>query len=241
MKDQGYSTSGFKPADVKPKGSIVPSNQIKRRAGEKLNGDLSPEQRFKLALADKIQSFDKAIYRRWSWMAFQAMLHGKVVVEGEEYPKREVDFNRDPSHEVTLAGSEKWSDPTADIQQQLEEASQATLTNSGYAGDMVLLAQKAWSMMTQNDAFKEQFTRYKGSDVVPNVSPQVAKKVAFKGYWGEFPIFVVSYKDKIDGVATQAMPENTCLVVSIEGMKGTRCFGAILDNKSLRATDIFRK
>src|SRR4051794_39285459 len=57
-RSRGYTTMGFKPPYVKPKHSIEPSRALKRRAGEVLLGNLSPEQRFQLALLDNMQMED---------------------------------------------------------------------------------------------------------------------------------------------------------------------------------------
>ncbi len=53
-RSRGYSTMSFKPPYTKSKHSIEPAKAMKRRAGERLLGEMTPEQRFNLALADNM-------------------------------------------------------------------------------------------------------------------------------------------------------------------------------------------
>lgn len=115
----GFESFAFKPAYIKDKRVFDPNKQFKRTAGERLGGELTPEQRLasavRFALADQLDMFQ----RRLEVMAAEVLFTGKAVIVGEKYPKKVVDFLRDPRLRVVLTGGDKWNvngvDPFADI------------------------------------------------------------------------------------------------------------------------------
>lgn len=115
---EAAAASRFKPSYVKPKDPISPSRVMKRRPTENifLPNTLSPYQRYLQLAGDILTAHRKAIDNRLEWLAAQAALYGKVTLEGPDYPTTIVDFERDPSHTITLAGAANlWSNVDAPI------------------------------------------------------------------------------------------------------------------------------
>lgn len=115
MKSRGRKMASFKPAYVKPKHVVDPSKAIAKRKGEPLGGlnagDLSLDQRYDAAVADNLRDEREMIERRWDWMQAQAVIYGYIDVEGEDYPKVRVDFQRDASLTVVIGAGMTWDDP----------------------------------------------------------------------------------------------------------------------------------
>lgn len=112
----------FKPAYLKPKDPITPSRVLKRRPGENIFAlnTLTPYQRYLSILGDILTEHRESIDNRIEWLVSQAALYGKVTLSSPDYPTRIVDFQRDPSHTVTLTGAGVvWSDVDAPIVTQL--------------------------------------------------------------------------------------------------------------------------
>ena len=121
MRSKGFNVKSFRPAYTKPKHVVTPDRAIPRRAGERIGGTLSLQQRFDATVADNLRRERLMIENRWDWMACRATVDASVIVVGEDYPSQTVDFQRDPSLTITLAGAAKWDQTTAtpmkDIQQ----------------------------------------------------------------------------------------------------------------------------
>lgn len=232
IENVGYTTKSFKPAYVKDKRVHVPTKAIKRRPGEALLGSLSPEQRLAAVLADDLAEQKKMLHRRFELMAAEAIIYGTQTVKGDGIDML-VDFQRDASLTVTLAGTAKWDDSTnQDRGQQIEDWDQLLLDTAGVNAEFIIMDRKAWKLLKNDPTFKARLTQ-------PNVAVQpkvealpmkAVEGVSFKGWYGEFPVYVYShtYIDAYDGLTKNAMPDNTVIMASTK-VDGVRHFGAIQD------------
>ncbi len=110
-----FQAKEFRPAYVKPKHFIKPGDFIRRQPGEALLGGLTPEDRYNAAVLDLLALQKRQIEERWEWLAAKAVINGKVVIAGEDYPEVEVDFGRKASHSIVISASgDQWSTATAE-------------------------------------------------------------------------------------------------------------------------------
>ena len=244
MMNRGFKTDSFKPAYVKPKDPITPSEMFHRMAGESLGGNMmSPAERWDAAIAARLADHRRAIERRWEWMACQAALFGAVTVAGEDYPSTTVDFGRKSSHTVTLAGTARWGQSTADIMGNIEAWALLIFNDTSFVVDKVTVTPDVWAIMRKDTAILALLETRRGSLSTAEtgaIKPSLSRRVAILG---EFEIWVYSdtYIDDA-GASQKFMPSGTVFLGSEQGMEGVQAFGAILDNKArLAPVSIFSK
>jgi len=249
IEEIGYDTQDFKPAYVKPKTRLDPKGALKRVMGEALTGNLSPEERQLIRLNRAIDDHTLMLNRREEVMVSEALRTGKTTVAGDGFATVLVDFKRDASLTVALAGNDKWnvvhddSDPNTDLE------TMSGLSQSLGAGTTpwVIMAPDAWAAMRKRLAQRGelpplgQFPRTSGS--VFEIGPQLMEKVQYIGKIGAFEIWTYDdvYLDDA-GVAQHMMPSGTVIGVSPANLEGTRCYGLIEDEKSgLKSERFFMK
>lgn len=237
----GYSTSVVKPAYLKDIRVHNPLKALKRRAGEALNGALSPAARQQANIVADLADQRRMLARRMEVMAIEAIRDGKATIIGEGF-NAVIDFGRDAALTVTLAGPDKWDASTApDIAGQLETWSQLIADRDGNV-DNVIMDSKAWKLLQANPAVRELLDIRKGDSSTLLISPQVAIQagVQFKGYLGQFPIWVYSgsYVDPADGVTKKYIPDNTVVLAGAR-VEGVRHYGAIMDVDVLVARELY--
>ena len=157
----------FKPAYVKPKDPVSPERAIKRRPDENIfsPSQLTPLARFLRIVGDIMRAHREAIENRMEWLAAQAVIHGKVTLEGPDYPTTVVDFERDPNHTVTLtAPGAIWSNPDAPIIDQVNEWIE-TVRRAEFGGavNRITLGRNVVGPFLKNKQVIEQMdTQYRG-------------------------------------------------------------------------------
>lgn len=242
VKD-GYTTKRFKPAYVKPKGVIDPSQLLNRRAGEGYTGEMSIAERRDAVIVDMMRKFRNQIIRRWEWMAAQAVLYGSVTVSGENYPTVTVNFGRDINLTSTLTGTAAWTNTASTPQENLETMIRRMRDLSGYGTDSVVMGTAAWAAYSKHASTKDLLETRRGSTSTAELGPGLGQPFTYKGQIGDLGIWVYSDKYENDsGVQTDYMDPRDVFGVSAAGFQGHRCFGAILDKRAgYRALEIFPK
>lgn len=231
MVKRGFNTQSFKPAYIKPKDAITPSQMFTRRAGEALgSGSMTPEERWDASVAATMAEHRRAIERRLEWMGAQAALNGAVTVEGEDYPSVTVSFGRDADNTVTLTGAALWSASTADIVGDLETWSQKIFDKTGYVVSDVYVSPDVWAVMRKDAAVIALMETRRGSVSQAELGPTAASQKKYMGHIGEFAIWTYSdtYVDDA-GTSAKFMADGTVFMGAADGMKGIQAFGAILD------------
>ncbi|MCX4025172.1 major capsid protein [Spartinivicinus marinus] len=243
MEEQGSEMKSFKPAYIKPKQPIIPQAMLKRRPGEPYHGQLSPQQRRNLRKMEILLEHAESIDNRLEWMAVEASLHGRVMVEGEKYPKRVVDYQRDPS--LTKTVSVKWNDPKATPIDDLEDMSVAmSMTKGGAPAEDVVMSPSVWKALRKNQQLLEQLdTQVAGTNATIdrgplNNSDEVIKVGSLGG--GRFILYVDSRQYMEKGISKPFIPEGGVNLMS-RSVQGTQCFGAIMDLDALIAMKLFPK
>lgn len=246
IEGAGFQSNTIKPAYVKDKRIHTPNKAFKRLAGEPLTGSMTNEQRLRAALVADLADQRAILNRRLELMAAEAVIYGTQTIIGDGF-NAAVDFSRDTDLTDTLVSGDKWDAGTPpDIGGQLEEWDGVLSGICGFNTSHAVMDQKAWKLARRNSKFRDDLDTRRGGDTVnANIAPMLSMEgVTFKGWYGEFPIFVYkhSYIDPVDGVEKQAMPDNTVLLISRQGLQGVRHFGAIQDlDAGVRATDAFVK
>lgn len=230
-RERGGFLTTLEPAYIKETDVVRPTRLLKRRLGEALNGEMSAAERHDAVVADILVEQEENIVGREEWMAVQAVLYGKVIMEGPDHPAVEVDYGRSPENQIVLAGAAKWDavdvetyDPTDD----LEEWSSET---TGAVG-LVIMGKGAWKLFSRFKAVKELLETRRGSTSQLELGPQLEKEVMRKGFFGEFEIIVYTGKYTNDeGQKEHFMPEYGVLIAPATA-DNVMAYGGIQDAKA---------
>ncbi len=242
----GYSTKSFKPAYAKDKRRFDANIPYKRVAGETIGGVLSPAQRFERALATTLQDQLDNLTRREEVMAAEILKSGQVSVSGDGYPSTTVSFGRDSSLTKALTGSNTWASTGIKPLDNLEDWAADIQSKSGTVAKTVVMDPDAWKIFRANASVEKYLDYRRGTNNTLTADPIVRgkdTKARYVGSIGDFDIYV--YNDSYindSGVATNLLPSKTVILGSSDGLDGTRCYGAIHDEKAnWTATRYFTK
>ncbi|GAB5451830.1 MAG: major capsid protein [Halioglobus sp.] len=224
QKAKGHETLTFDPAYLKPKDVVDPERLLNRIAGEGIGGVLTPAQRRDAIIADIMMDHLNKIRRRFEWMAAQALLTGKVVVEGDDYPAVEVDFQRKASLTKTLSGASRWGQsgvvPADDLETWAAEAEAPVTT--------VVMDQLAWKLFRSDPETRELLDTRRGSRSQMELGPNNGRHISFKGTIGaDLEIWVYSGTYEDESGTHKFLPDNS-VVMGSGAVEGVRAFGAIL-------------
>lgn len=257
MEKQGFDTRSFKPAYVKPKHDIDVMQQFKRRIGETpLLGTLTPQQRYDASIAENFRVEREMIERRINWMCAQALVNGSVVVEGEDYPRVTIDFNRDGDLTEVLSGTARWGESAADPLGDLNVKMRLSRKLSGGRITNLIMGEEAYDRFYRNADVKDLLdTNYRIGGTAADASilgmgdndkeaelkailsgGQSANRVQIWTYAGFF-----HQRDPDTGTLTEGYYIDPNAVVGVGNkLQGVQTFGAIKDpNAGLRAMRIF--
>lgn len=242
----GYRTKSFKPAYVKDKRRFDANIPYKRVAGETIGGSLSPSQRYERALATALTDQLDNLTRREEVMAAEILRTGKVVVSGDGYPAQTVDFGRDSELTKALSGSATWESSGVNPLDNLEDWAITIQDKSGVVAKTVVMDPKAWKVFRSNATVQKYLDIRRGTSNSLNIDPSIRSedvKARYVGAIGDFDIYV--YNDTYindNGETAKLLPDKTVLLGSKDGLEGTRCYGAIHDEKAnWTATRYFTK
>lgn len=232
----GYRTKSFKPAYVKDKRRFDANIPYKRVAGETIGGGLSPSQRYERALATTLTDQLDNLTRREEVMAAEILRTGRVIVSGDGYPAQTVDFGRDEELTKALTGSATWESSGVNPVDDLEDWAITIQDKSGVVAKTVVMDPQAWKIFRSNSIVQKYLDIRRGTNNSVNIDPHIAgenEKARHAGSIGDFEIWI--YNDTfIDdkGKTCKLLPEKTVILGSKDGLEGTRCYGAIHDEKA---------
>lgn len=247
MRQRGFRTETFKPAYVKPKHVVEPGQAFSRVAGERIGGELSPEQRFEMAVAQNLLDEDEDITRREEVMASELLRTGSIIVEGEDYPKQEVDFGRDPSLTKALTTTARWGENGVSPLGSLRSWAAEVAAKSGANPRHVVVDPLAADFILKDPEFRAILDNRRQD----GGSAQLAGVVA--GAEGEEYVrladigqFVIWQYQQIftddDGNDQKVLPDYTVIMGAPALAEGVRAYGAIRDKKAgLKALARFPK
>jgi hypothetical protein len=239
---EGSKTRSFRPAYIKLSDPITIAQISRRTPGQPINVPANRPAQLQAARVKRLGQHRRSVLTRLEWMAWQYALYGSYTVSGESYPTKFLGFQRAAGNTVTLSGPALWSAPTtAKPVTDWGNWSQQMLTSCGLTGALLTMSPEAWSAGSQTDQFKEEYKNFKSNGgPVPNTSPALAKRVAYKGQYGEFEIEVVNtdYLDE-NKVRQRYLPANKVILSAMgaDALGGVRAFGKIEHMAAVEAGD----
>lgn len=252
MSREGSEMVAFKPAYVKPKHIVDPNDVLVRQPGEALgSGSLSLEQRRDAVVANILERHKNMHMMTREWLAAKAIIDGKVDIEGENYPKVTVDFRRDASLTVVLAGAALWTAGTATPLADIRSARAASNALCGAVIRDIVFGANAWALFSGFTEVKDLLNNeVRGSEsdftkAIDGFEDQVEYLGMIKGTNGAGMIRLWLYSGKYrdeNGTLQDILNTNTVVGVDFASVQGHRCFGAIMDGKAgFKALDMFPK
>ena len=249
LRNRGSNTKTFRPAYVKPKHVVDPSQAIPRMAGESLGGSMTMAQRYDARVAENLRIERQMIENRWEWMAARAVIDGSVTVSGEDYPTVTVDFGRDSDLTATLLGDARWGQEDAnpikdieDLRRKVHDLSSSTITR-------LTFGLNAWDLFTQDErVMKLLDTRYRGSESEYNRAISDGQPMEYRGRisgqngMGTLELWTYSQKYRDADGSLKDFLDPDLVVGSGGGLQGVRAFGAIHDKRAgLAPMEMFPK
>lgn len=228
VQSQGYSTKSFRPAYIKDKRVFDASRPFKRAMGERIGGALSAQQRQQMALARDLADQVAMLTRRQEVMAAEVLRTGKITIEGDLYPRVEVDFGRHADlTPAALTGTARWGQSAAKPLENLQDWSLLVTKHSGGSANTVIMDAKTYRTFASDAAVKDLLDRFRGSEALsPTVIGEGARRM---GSIGDFDIWVYSgWYENASGVSTPFIPDGTVIITSGD-LDGVRAYGAIKD------------
>ena len=241
VQSQGYTTKSFKPAYIKDKRLFNAERALKRAIGETIGGDVSPVQRMGAVLTAELYDQINMLTRRQELMAAEVLRTVKTIVEGDMYPRVEVDFGRDPDLTLRLVDTACWGEGVADPLEDVAEWSRLVTQKSGATANTVVMDLKAWQLFSAAPSVKELLDRQRGTATLnPAVTGEGGRHVATIG---DLKIYLYHawFNDPETDEQVPYLPDNTVILTGPE-LEGTRCYGAIKDSKAgFKAVPFFAK
>jgi len=239
MQRRGFVTKNMKPAYVKMKDFVAPTDVLMRGAGEGYNNQqLSPQERMDRLMAQQLAEHDEMLSNRIEWMAAKAILDGKYTVTGDGYPTTVVDFDHPAVLNVALAGAATWNNNTSSPIDDLENLAVSIRKESfGAVADTVVMHTSAWQYFRKHSDVKDRMSTLIDTvnkthlDIGVQLDPVGTNYVGKLD--GKLDVFV--YDDWLnddDGNNVQIMPVNTVVVMSRRALEGSQYYGAILDSQA---------
>lgn len=235
LKQQGFVTRRFTPAYIKPKDTVDPARLLKRQAGEAFTGEMSPQQREDLIVADILENQRFAIERRWEWMAAEAAINGSVTVKGPDYPAMSVSFGRDAALSKNLTAGLRWSEATSKPLEDIENWMQEMHRLCGYTPTRITMGVNAWNAFKKHADVKDMLDTRRGSKNAMETGPGNGLPWQYRGSIdsaGGLEVWTYNdiYEDD-DGNSVNFLDQDTVVLTS-PAVEGVRAFGAIMDRKA---------
>ena len=239
VEQRRYQTNTFKPAYIKDKRAPDLRKPVRRMIGERIGGELNGAEReaanLEAELTDQIDVLD----RRLEWMAAQAMQTGTVLIVGDGFPAVLVDFGRDPSLTIALAGGSKWDTALAAQgantqftlpSTHIEQWAHLMLKKSGGVATDLVFSTTAWTcFIADTNVQKSIFYPRAGDANNINLGSQIQRGAQYKGRWGQYDLWVYNDWYVDDNNVEQPMLPDGMVLMSGPDMNGTRAFGMVMD------------
>ncbi|MFC3674665.1 major capsid protein [Ferrovibrio xuzhouensis] len=250
VKHEGFETMTFKPAYVKDKREFNTRMALKRVMGEQIAGNLTPEQRREMLIAQTLDDQLRMLTRRETVMASEVLRLGQVTVSGDGYPAKVLDFKRDAGLTIALGAGSKWGDAGISPVDNLETWASLILDKSGTAARVVTMDPKAYALARADDKFQRMLDRdaYRGQTQLvdgPVTRARGEAAARFVGMLGDLEIWVYNEPYIDDAGAQQnVLPDFTVIMGATGadgsgagGLEGTRAYGAIMDEEAAFKAD----
>ena len=241
VQSKGYTTKTFKPAYIKDKRIFNAERALKRSIGEAIGGEMSPAQRVGAVFANELRDQVNMLTRRQELMAAEVLRTGKTIIEGDLYPRVEVDFGRDPDLTLRLVDAACWGEGVADPLEDLAAWSRLVTKKSGATANNVVMDLKAWQLFSAAPSVQELLDRQRGTAAAnPAVTGEGGRLVATIGDLNIW-LYHSWFNDPDTNEQVPYLPDYTVILTGPE-LEGTRCYGAVKDSKAgFQAVPFFAK
>lgn len=231
VEQRRYQTNVFKPAYIKDKRAPDLRKPVRRMIGERIGGDMTGAERMMANLVFEMEDQVDMLDRRLEWMAAQALSTGTVTVSGEGFPSTLIDFGRDPTLTVALAGAAQWGQAGVAPSTLLEQWGHQMLKKSGGVATDLVFTTTPWTYFLADPVVKAAiwFPGNGGNGNTVNVGAQIQRGAQYKGRWGQYNLWVYNDWYVDDNNVEQPMLVDGTVVLSGEDLMGTRAFGQIMD------------
>ncbi|MEM1046478.1 MAG: major capsid protein [Pseudomonadota bacterium] len=245
-KPRGRQVETFVPAYVKPKHEISPEENFVRSLGEEFNGDRSPEIRYAENVVQRLSDQEWEITRTEEWMCCQAWRTGAIVVDGEDYETQTIDYSRDSSLTNQLATTARWGEAGVKPLNDLRLWAKNISTIAGGNVTDVVMGPEATAIFQADADVREILDnrRQAGGQVQmgPIVTGGQDMVAQYIGFIGQFDFWQYSQKFEDEaGNLVDFWPEYGVGLVAPGQFDGMMAYGAIKDNRALRAMRRFPK
>ena len=245
VADQGWEAREFEPAYVKMVNLIKPEDLICPLPGEAINGDRSPAERRDIKLMEWRLKHEASLKNRLEWMASQILLNGNVVIDGDDYPSVTLNFNRDPLHNIALAGGALWTNPSSTPLQDINQWN-VQMQKSKFGGKVtdIIFGSDAWGAFKMHqDAMDERKVDYRGTSMLIESSRLEDIEGDYVGTLdGRTRLWLYSECYVDDTGTEKPFVDPDCVVmISRPRFNGIQCYGFISDMDYLNPTQLFTK
>lgn len=233
VESLGYKTNLFKPAYIKDKRVFDGNRPFRRFPGEQIGGTMDPSARMARILADEEADQINMVHRRLEVMAGEVMTTGKVTISGDKYPTVVVDFARDASLTITLAGAARWNQAGTDPLADLETWANLVLALTGAMPIDVVMGQDAWKIFRANAAVLAYINRFNLNGTTLKMDAMTREGAVSMGSIAGFNIWVYQglYYDDVSATTKQILSANSVLLAAPE-IEGYQAYGAIRDEQA---------
>lgn len=229
-----YQTNTFRPAYIKDLRTPDFRKPVLRAIGERIGGDLSPQERMQANLAFEMEDQIQMVQRRLEWMAAQALVNGSYAISGDGFENVTLSFSRDSALTVDISSggsNAPWGSAGVSPSQNIETWAQLVLQKGGRAPTDIVFTTGAYNLFLTDSRVQQSVWYLRSGDSNINFGGgNLVQGAVFKGEWGGYRLWVYNdwYIDA-NGVEQPMIPANY-VVLSSPALEGVRAFGAIMDD-----------
>jgi hypothetical protein len=244
VERDGYETHETEPAYVKEIRALRPKDTQIRLIGETPYNGRTPRDRAAMILGLDLAELETRLARLEEKMCAEALLTGKVIVNGKGF-NAQVDFRyEDGVNKITLSGTSAWNDTVnSDPMKDIDDWRRMIVKRCGIQPTHCIVGSEAAWAIINNEKVQKRLdnTRYRMGEIKPENLPEGVS------YYGELllPSGTVSlysydewYTDATTGDDVPLMPPGKVLL----GSTNARCefhYGMIQNIYSLQAAARF--
>ncbi|MBX3173278.1 MAG: major capsid protein [Gemmatimonadaceae bacterium] len=235
VEDRGFVTKTFKPPYLKDKRRFDASRPLKRAIGERIGGELSPDQRLQLMVGMTLEDQVEMLKYRMEVQAAEALRLGQVTVSGEGFKTAVVSFGRHTDLRAVKTGTARWSQTESDPLSQIETMANAMMAQGGAVLRRVTFAPDAYQAFRTRLLARDEWKllvdyRRASTSSTFDLAPGNGEKARYLGTIGTVDYYVYDdlYIDPVDATEKHLMPSGE-VVLTADEVEGTRCFAAIRD------------
>lgn len=156
---EGFRTEKYTAPRIAPQRILTIDDIVKRGIGENVFSSRTPEQRQAELLAQDLVDLENMITRREEWLASQILFYGKTVMKGhidyddKNFIEQEIDYGF--TNKETLAGTDRWGEPSSDIYGNLEEWRLEVIQKTDVAPNIAIFGREALAKFRNDEKIQK--------------------------------------------------------------------------------------